>query len=91
MQNHFEVKSGANKGFYIVTNKGYSDDLGDQVREPFAGPTWGRIVYENHPGFYKYHHINPHTEVVWTNTRFAGYAVYQDLYDLLVAGFRCFR
>jgi UDP-galactopyranose mutase len=80
IQKHFEVKTGKNKGFYIVTKRKHLDP--DTYNE--IAKTYGIIVYEYNPSFYQYHRVNPYTELIWTHTRFAGHEFNRKIYTQLL-------
>lgn len=63
----FEVKTGENAGFYIVTMKK------DQKAYDIMAKSWGIIVAENgNQGFYNYHGVNQYDCYIWTHTRYTG-------------------
>jgi len=87
MEKHFEVKTGKNKGFYIVTKRKHlMRDLSDY--ETLA-EIYGIMPYEYNSGFYRYHRINPFTEIVWTHARFAGHEFNRRVYAKLLQRLGC--
>lgn len=80
MEKYFEVKTGKNKGFYIVTK--IPQLLSTNIYMAL-GEKWGMLQYEYNSGFYNYHHINPFTEVVWTHSHFAGHEFNRKVFESL--------
>ena len=86
IQKHFEVKTGKNKGFYIVTK---AKHLEDEATYKEMANIYGILPYEYNSDFYRYHHINPNIEIVWTHTRFAGHEFSRNVYHKLLEKFGC--
>lgn len=86
LQKHFEVKNGQNKGFYIVTE---AKHLMDDTEFNHLANKWGMLPYEYSSGFYKFHGINPNTEVIWTHSRFAGHEYNRKQYESILKSLDC--
>lgn len=80
-QKAFEVKTGKNKGFYIVTK---SKNLMDTEAFKLMANCWGMMPYEYNSGFYQYHSINATSEVVWTHSRYCGHEYSQEMWNALL-------
>lgn len=86
IQKHFEVKTGKNKGYYIVSK---IPRLENKWTFKALAKLWGMLVYDYNSGFYKYHHINPYTEVVWTHSSYGGDWLNKRTYKELLKKFGC--
>lgn len=60
-----QVKTGKNKGYYVVLSK--SEKFPDSLQSP----SWGILPYEYNYTFYKRHSIDPVFQVVLTHTKFS--------------------
>ena len=69
----FEVKTGKNKGYYLVT-----DDKKDKTYKKIS-EVWGILVYDYNYGLYKYHNVKPN-QLLWTHSIWA-YGVIKDTYN----------
>jgi hypothetical protein len=87
MEKHFEVKTGKNKGFYIVTSSKHL--MPDPKVFDVLAEVWGILPYEYNSGFYRYHRINPFVEIVWTHSRFAGHEYSRKVYAKLLQKLGC--
>jgi hypothetical protein len=87
MEKHFEVRTGKNRGFYIVTKAKHL--MNDDEEYKYLANVWGMLVYEYNSGFYKYHHINPNTEVAWTHSHFAGHEFTRKHYKEMIKHLGC--
>lgn len=77
IQKHFEVKTGKNKGFYIVIN------ADDQKSYNILAKTYGILNIDYNFDFYKYHGVN-NLQLIWTHSHFAGHEFNRKVYaDLL--------
>jgi hypothetical protein len=70
----FEVKTGKNRGLYIVT-----DTQKDKLYKELADK-WGILQSENYNGFYNYHGVNQYDCLIWTHSTWA-YSVMREEYN----------
>lgn len=74
LRDHFEVKTGKNKGFYLVSKGGY------KVAFKASLPSnWGWIGYEDQPSFFKRHGVSQ-KDLIWTQPKFAGSSIREKAY-----------
>lgn len=79
----FEVKTGKNKGFYIVTT--YNKESEEYKR---LAQTYGIVNPEYNQDFYRYHKVLIGGQLIWTHTRFAGHEFNRKVFDELVGDLR---
>jgi len=84
IQKYFEVKTGKNKGFYIVTK---APKLESKRTYKALARIWGMLVADYNYGFYSYHGVNTANEVIWTHTRYMSHEYTRKVYNELLKKF----
>ncbi len=69
----FEVKTGKNEGYYIVT-----DNKKDRTYSALA-KKWGILQYDCNYDFYRYHNVKA-SQYIWTHARWASKNFYKSTY-----------
>lgn len=87
MIKHFEVKTGKNKGFYIVT-KGDTSNAKDKTEYDILADIWGILPYEYNSTFYVYHKVSPQ-DLVWTHSGYVAHIWAERLYKKLLKQLGC--
>lgn len=77
IRTHFEVKTGKNKGFYIVIDKQ------DKKAFDVLQSVYGRLVREYNQGFFTRHKILE-SEQVWTHSHFAGHEFSRGVFNKIL-------